>query len=119
YQLRFGYDVLGRLTRLHNEKGEAYRFEYDARDRLTKETGLTGVEKTYQRDALGRLLAQTETPAGGGAALVIRLEYDALGRRTASITASRRTEYQYELQKTTLRDITADGTTELCFEYDK
>lgn len=119
YQLRFGYDALGRLTRLYNEKGEAYRFEYDARDRLIKETGLTGVEKTYQRDALGQMLVQTETPADGGAPLLTRLEYDVLGRLTASITASRRTEYQYELQKTTLRDITADGTTELCFGYDK
>ncbi|MFB4257517.1 hypothetical protein ACE18P_22490, partial [Escherichia fergusonii] len=69
------YDPLGRLTRLYNEKGEAYSFEYDVRDHLIKETGLTGTEKTYQRDVLGNLLAQTETPVDGGAPLLTRFEY--------------------------------------------
>lgn len=119
YPLRFSYDPLGRLTRLYNEKGEAYSFEYDVRDHLIKETGLTGAEKTYQRDVLGNLLAQTETPVDGGAPLLTRFEYDALGRLTARSTASRRTEYHHDAWQTTLRDITEDGATELRFEYDK
>jgi len=119
YQLRFRYDPLGRLTRLYNENGGVYRFEYDVRDHLIKETGLSGVEKTCQRNALGHLLAQTETPEDGSAPLHTRFEYDALGRLTARSTASRRTEYRYTPQKTTIRDITADSTTELSFEYDK
>lgn len=119
FTLQFSYDPLGRLTQLCNEKGASWRFEYDARDDLIKETDPYGNETGWVRDAAGNVVTQTETPADKGPPLITRFEHDAAGQVTAVTMASRRREYRYDLLCTTVRDITAAGTTELRLEYDR
>jgi RHS repeat-associated protein len=73
-EVRFYYDLEGRLTGLDNELQETYRFELDLLGQVIEERGFDGLTRRYQRDAGGRVL-QVERPGGRST----HYSYDALG----------------------------------------
>lgn len=55
-EVRFHYDLEGRLTGLDNEHQETYRFELDALGQVVGEHGFDGLTRRYTRDAAGRVI---------------------------------------------------------------
>ncbi|MGI4835815.1 MAG: hypothetical protein ACRYFK_20355 [Janthinobacterium lividum] len=62
-EVRFHYDLEGRLTGLDNEHHEPCHFELNALGQVVAEQGFDGLTRRYQRDADGRVTA-IERPAG-------------------------------------------------------
>ena len=103
----YGYDGVGRMSRLTNDNSETTSYGYQANGWLQSKTLANGVVTTFTRDAQGRLtdlankygtttLSDFSVPATGG--------YDGVGNRL-SVTASMpgapasysgTTQYQYD-----------------------
>lgn len=77
-EVRFAWDVAGRLVRLTNENGATSRFAWDAMDRLVEEEGFDGRLQTFAHDAAGRLVEAVD--GRGREALRTRFVWDALDR---------------------------------------
>jgi RHS repeat-associated protein len=61
-QIKFEYDVLGRLTREIDPSGRATEYTYDAAGRVIKTTdSMTGASLTKAYDAIGRVTQQTDS----------------------------------------------------------
>ena len=80
----YEYDLLGRMSRIHNSSGMEVRYEYDCLDRLEQITYGNGIVTRYQYDDSGNI-SQLETKAGDKILLSFRYEYDGNGNRTSKI----------------------------------
>ncbi|HEX8656603.1 MAG TPA: DUF6531 domain-containing protein, partial [Hymenobacter sp.] len=76
-QVRYQYDLEGRLTSITNEHGRTHQFVRDAAGQMIAETRFDGQQRRYQRDAAGQVLTQW---AGEQAT---QYAYDPAGRVTA------------------------------------
>jgi RHS repeat-associated protein len=108
---RYGYDDLGRLTRVEDDRTrEVWRYGYDARDNRVETTGpeTAGARCEHDEDELLMVRADAgDTP----------YEHDSAGRRTHAGAADGARTYRYDAAGE-LREVLRDGALVAHLSYD-
>ncbi|KJS02036.1 MAG: hypothetical protein VR68_03985, partial [Peptococcaceae bacterium BRH_c4a] len=103
--IQYGYDTVGNLTALTYPGGRQVRYEYDAANRLTRVTDWAGRATSYEYDANSRLV-RTTRPNG----TVLTADYNAAGQilQQKDVDGSGRTIVQYDYTYDSAGNITTE-----------